>query len=292
VESVLGQTYENLEIIVIDDGSTDNCLDSIADLKDPRIKRLRQDNQGKSVALNRALRVMSGAFYAIHDSDDLSYPHRIERQVAAMQKHPEVAGVFAGHDLIINGRRLAPRFAPKSVEECRKCVADMIMPAHDPTAMFRVSAVSDFEYDPTLRIGQGWDYILRVGEQLPLMVVGECLYSYRINPSSNTRSNAQRTTEKKQMVLQRAFARRNMPFQGVSEPGAAAPSTKDYGVVPHFMESVLDHRRAGRPLRALSIAGTCVLLRPSAISYYKPLAYCFAPFGVIERHRRRRARRQ
>lgn len=290
LESILEQTYENLEIILIDDGSTDNCLDTVADMKDPRIMRLRQDNQGKSVALNRALKVMSGVFYAIHDSDDLSYPHRIERQVAAMQERPELAGVFVGHDLIINGRRVAPRFSCKSVEECRRCVDAMIMPAHDPTAMFRVSAVRDIAYNPALRIGQGWDYILRVGEQLSLMVIGACLYSYRINLSSNTRSNLGHTMKKKQMVLDGAIARRGIPQPGCLSIRPSSVITKDYGVVPHFMESVLDLRRAGRVGEALRTAAFCLRLHPIDPYYYKPLAYFFAPFGVIERHRRRRAR--
>lgn len=83
VQSILSQTYSNLEILIIDDGSTDHCMDTIADLKDPRIRVISQENAGKAVALNRALAVLSGEFYAIQDADDVSYPTRIERQVRA-----------------------------------------------------------------------------------------------------------------------------------------------------------------------------------------------------------------
>ena len=61
-------------------------------------------------------------------------------------------------------------------------------------------------------------------------------------------------------------------------------------VVPHFMESVLDLRRAGRTAEALRTAIFCLRLHPLDPYYYKPLAYFVAPFGIIERYRRRRAR--
>lgn len=287
LESVLSQTYDNLEIILIDDGSTDGCLDTIYDIEDTRIKILRQENAGKSVALNNALEVISGDFYAIHDADDLSYPTRIERLVTAMDNNPEVAGVFSGYDLILNGKRVAPRFRYKGIEQCRRDIDNMQMPSHDPTAMFRTSMVAGFKYDPDLRIGQGWDYILRVGEKLPLVVIDECLYSYRCNINSNTRSNASRRQEKVALVLKRAYRRRCVDKCILQNTPANNSGHRDreYGIVPHFMESVLDLRYTGRYVLAIKTAVQCVKLHPMDILYYKPLTYSFLPLNIIKRYR-------
>jgi glycosyltransferase involved in cell wall biosynthesis len=284
LESVLCQSYKNLEIIIINDGSTDGCFESIADIRDSRIKILRQNNAGKSVALNRALEIAGGRFYTIQDADDLSYPARIERLVETMAEYPHIAGVFSGYDLIIQGRRIAPRFRDKGTEECREDIEQMRMPSHDPTVMFRMSMVKDLKYDPDLRIGQGWDYILRVGEQYPLMVLGECLYSYRINPSSNTRSDAKRKAEKVQAVLKKTYARRGQSYLP-EHKRAVSENEQLYGVVPHFMESVLDLRRTGRFFAAFKTAFSCIKLHPSSVRYYKPLIYVLLPLKLIEQYR-------
>ena len=98
VLSIVNQTYRNLDIIIVDDGSTDDSLDTITDLlDDSRIRVFRQANAGRSVALNRALDLVQGEFYAIQDQDDISDPTRIQKQLEAMLSRPELAAVFCGY---------------------------------------------------------------------------------------------------------------------------------------------------------------------------------------------------
>ena len=94
---------------------------------------------------------------------------------------------FCGHELILDGKHVAPTFTTKDSARCRHDMVEMHMPAHDPTAMYRVSMVEHLRYDENLRIGEGYDYILRMGERFPMKVVGECLYSYRVNIEALTR---------------------------------------------------------------------------------------------------------
>jgi len=291
VQSILSQTYSNLEILVIDDGSTDSCIDSIADLNDPRVHIITQEHSGKSVALNRGLDELSGAFYAIHDADDISHPQRIERQTQCILQKTELAAVFTGHDIIFNGRHLAPRFAAKSVEQCRQDIEHIRMPAHDPTGMFRVLMVRNIRYEPSLKIGIGMDHVLRVGELYPMMVLGDCLYSYRVHFDSMTRHNP---TQRKQMVrevLRRACERRGYdPAEHLASPESPPPAKfrhrdKETGIVPHFMESVLDLCRAGRKWQAMKTALACLQLHPCDPYYYKPLAYFLAPLALIRYYR-------
>ena len=91
VQSVLTQSYENLEVIVVDDGSSDNSRDILARLaeSDPRINVLHQDNSGVSSARNTGIRASQGEYIAFLDSDDRWYPEKLEKQLEAISEHTE-----------------------------------------------------------------------------------------------------------------------------------------------------------------------------------------------------------
>jgi glycosyltransferase involved in cell wall biosynthesis len=252
---------------------------TLSDIDDPRLRRVRQNNGGKPVAMNRALELVRGDFYALLDADDLSHPHRLKRQVACLVDHPAIAGVFCGHELILEDRAIAPTFRAKSMEQCAQEIARGWMPAHDPTAMYRVSLVKDFRYTEDLPIVEGHDYILRVGERFPLMVVGECLYGYRIHPQSVTKKDPARRIRLTQEVLNRMCDRRGVP-RPTFEPNRVAsdrPWDADNDIVSHFTASVADLVNAGRHLDALRVGIASWRLHPMSAYYGKPFVYALLP---------------
>src|SRR5436309_1568471 len=93
IESALRQTYANLELVVVDDGSSDNTR-AIVEGFGARVRYLYQENAGVTAARNLAMRVARGEFLAFLDSDDLWQPWRIESQVAALRRHPEAGLVW------------------------------------------------------------------------------------------------------------------------------------------------------------------------------------------------------
>lgn len=98
LQSLLAQTYRNLEIIVVDDGSDDQTAAVVAAVagQDARVRLLRPPHPGGPyVARNHALNQASGKFITVHDADDWSHPQKIERQVALMEKRPELMGCFS-----------------------------------------------------------------------------------------------------------------------------------------------------------------------------------------------------
>jgi glycosyltransferase involved in cell wall biosynthesis len=94
LESMVNQTYHNLEIIVINDASTDNSLEIAESFKDPRIKIVNNErNLGLVGVLNKGISFCTGAYIARMDADDISLPTRIEKQLCYFQQYPDVAMV-------------------------------------------------------------------------------------------------------------------------------------------------------------------------------------------------------
>lgn len=89
IESILSQTYKNIELIIIDDGSTDDSASTIRRYNDPRILSVQQDNQGLAATLNRAISMASGTYLARQDADDISYKTRLDKQVKFLENNIE-----------------------------------------------------------------------------------------------------------------------------------------------------------------------------------------------------------
>lgn len=97
VDSCINQTYENIEIIVIDDGSTDNTKEVLSKYNsDERFKYIYQENQERSVARNHGLEIAKGEYIQFLDSDDEIYPTKIEKQVNFLSVNPEYFLVYCG----------------------------------------------------------------------------------------------------------------------------------------------------------------------------------------------------
>lgn len=94
LESVVGQTYRPLEIIVVDDGSRDGTPEVVERFADQGVRLIRQENAGPSAARNRGIAAATGAYIAFLDADDLWLPEKIGRQVEIMEQHPEMGLLF------------------------------------------------------------------------------------------------------------------------------------------------------------------------------------------------------
>jgi glycosyltransferase involved in cell wall biosynthesis len=112
LESALTQTYRPLEIVVVDDGSTDDTPALLAEFGD-KIRSIRQQNSGSAAARNAALRAARGELIAFLDADDLWLPRKLAVQVDYLRDHPEVDLVATRWLTLTEGTPAAPKEAPE-----------------------------------------------------------------------------------------------------------------------------------------------------------------------------------
>ncbi|MDQ1639510.1 MAG: hypothetical protein QOF62_2849 [Pyrinomonadaceae bacterium] len=119
LRSVQAQSYQFWECIVVDDGSTDETGNTVRSFskEDPRIKYIRQDNQGLAAARNTGIRKASGEYFQFLDADDLLEPHKFERQVRFLEQHSHVDIVFGDARYFHSEHPEERLFSPEAANE-------------------------------------------------------------------------------------------------------------------------------------------------------------------------------
>lgn len=290
VESILAQTWTDLELFVVDDGSSDSTFSRVSALSDPRLHLSRQENRGKSPTLNSLLERAAGQYIAIQDSDDVSEPTRLELQVKQFEADPSLGVVMCGHSLIIDGKVVAPRARFLSKEQCREEIGAYRMPAHDPTMMFRADLARKIRFDEELYLGEGLDFILQMGELSEILVIGEALYQYRIHSASITKRASESKARQLMTVINKARVRRGLDLWSYDEFDAEYGPyirDKDNNLSGHFTDSAYQSVISGRRREAFSTAISAIAYVGKSKSYLKPLVYALSPKRVVVEARAR-----
>ncbi len=176
VDSVLNQSYGNIEIIVVDDGSTDNTP-GILSSYNGKIKILRQQNSGASAARNMGISKASGDFISFLDSDDLWEKNKIALQMECFQNNPEI-------DVCLCNTKI---FSEKEIINLdRKYI--IATPYHLCSILIRKDALDKVGYFRTdLKFGEDTDFFLRINKMgIPLKILQDKLVSIRIHKNNLT----------------------------------------------------------------------------------------------------------
>ena len=184
VESVLQQTYDDFEFIVVDDGSTDDSAAYIASVADPRIKLVRRENGGTAAAANEGLGHCSGEYTARVDDDDLSLPTRFEKQVRFLDEHPDV-GLVGTQMAPLGARGVGPSLRlPTTHDEIYRALLEGRHGLGHANIMLRTELLKSIGGYWSLRLQDAWDMMLRMGEVSRLAVIDEVLHHYRVHTGS------------------------------------------------------------------------------------------------------------
>jgi glycosyltransferase involved in cell wall biosynthesis len=233
VESLLAQTFEDFELVFVDDGSTDGTPRIVRGLaeRDPRIRLISRPNTGIVRARNEALQASQGEFLAVMDSDDVALPRRLESQVSYMREHPECVALGC-LTLVIDpdGDPLCywnPEQTHEEIDALHLTGGPRGTIICNPTAMLRADAVRALGgYRKEYETSEDHDLFLRLAEVGRLANLPEPLQKYRMHPNNvgHARKRQQNRTAKAAILdacRRRGLTARPDPFYDLpARPGS------------------------------------------------------------------------
>jgi glycosyltransferase involved in cell wall biosynthesis len=209
LKSVLQQTFTDFEVLIIDDGSTDNIVQWTGELVDSRVKLIVQQNQGASVARNTGIAQAQGEYIAFLDADDLWEPTKLEKQVHCLEENPEIGLVHTNMLLIDWQGKSSGRVMKSNAEgDALKQLLKQNTIATSSVIVRNDCLKTVGEFDRNLRYSQDWDMWVRIAARYPLAVIKEPLVSYRQHPNNAT---------KNWQMLEQGFGMIEKLFQSVSQ---------------------------------------------------------------------------
>lgn len=260
VESALGQTYPNIEVIVVDDGSTDNSLEVLEKYRD-RIKIIEQKNSGVCVARNRGVAESKGEYVAFLDADDVWLPEKIELQIDVFENDSTVS--FSNTGAITIGTdgtqigELSPGMTGR-VTEGLLLFEQSVMVAPASTGFIRKETFLALNgFDARLSTAADWDFCFRASLLGPFGFVDAPVVKYRLH-GNNMHGNI--SLMEKDMVLcyLKAFA--------ANDPALARIRSRSYGNLYRVLAG--SYFRAGKYVDFLRTAAKSVWYRPAGIGYF------------------------
>lgn len=193
VRSALAQTVHDLQVVVVDDGSTDRTAELVMGIDDARLRLLRQPNAGVGAARNRGAAEVGGDLIAFLDADDVWAPNKLEHQLAALDRHPEWAcvGTFM-HHIDLEGRRLGVSGEPLDAAARVRVARAELLPCPLSSVLFRRRVWESLGgFDETLvkhvpAMVEDLDLMARLAMRYAFGVLPVALGGYRIHGSSGS----------------------------------------------------------------------------------------------------------
>ncbi|MGB3624300.1 MAG: glycosyltransferase [Henriciella sp.] len=207
VLSVLDQDYSNLEVIAVDDGSTDSTVNVLRGIRDPRLRILSNfGTRGPSAARNFGVRHTTAPWIAFQDSDDLWRPARLSRQMPRLASGSWIGG-FCGMEVKLGSQIDSPvidRYPrPGTAPRSSRVLPDLLRNSIVSTQML-ILRRDVFElvggFDETLSALVDWELMLRVAPEGPIDFLAENLVVQRLSPNSITWMSARRVAAQQQVL--------------------------------------------------------------------------------------------
>ncbi|HLP19728.1 MAG TPA: glycosyltransferase [Chitinophagales bacterium] len=208
IDSILGQTFTDFELVIINDGSTDNSEEIIKRYKDPRIRYVNNEVNLKLIAtLNKGIALCNGKYIARMDADDISEPDRFLLQHTFMESHPEVAlcgswfqpiGAISAGPVKYTGSHDA--IMMKMLYQCHFC---------HPSVIWRKAMIETMDpwFDASFIHAEDYEFFSRIGEKFKVANIQQVLLHYRYHAGSVSVQNKSTQVNNSIVIKKRMFGK-------------------------------------------------------------------------------------
>ena len=193
IQSILDQTYDNFEIIIINDGSTDESAAIIQKYKDSRMRYYEQVNQGLAATLNRAIKLAKGKYVARQDQDDISLPQRFEKQVDFLESNLDHGMVGTWATIIREDGMADQEHSHPAESSMLKYELLFNNPFVHSSMMIRKDVfdkVGFYSTDKSRQPPEDYELWSRIAREFEVANIPEILHVYREVPNSMSRDGA------------------------------------------------------------------------------------------------------
>lgn len=213
IESVLNQTYKHTEIIVVDDGSTDETAEVVQKYR--QVISVRQENLGLSAARNSGIAKSTGNFIVFLDADDYLYPNALEVNLYFFNLYPFVFFISGGHYRVdVTGNVLPTAPAPRHMGDNYLRLLEGNYIGSEAAVMYKRELFDKLQFDTALDYCEDYEINLRIARQYPCFSHSEIICAYRIHEKNMSR-NKQAMMEAVKKILATHLA--NAPRRAVRE---------------------------------------------------------------------------
>ncbi|SMD36486.1 Glycosyltransferase involved in cell wall bisynthesis [Reichenbachiella faecimaris] len=291
IDSILDQSFQNFELIVSDDGSSDQTRSIIESYDDPRIVVSHNNkNIGKTETVNRLFGMVKGEFLTIHDADDFSNRERFKKQIDFLKSNPEYGVCGTGFKTITEkGEEFDKVLMNQTDQEIRENI-DKHSQIHGPTAVVRTRLI-----DPKLRIYRAYfennyediDFVYRILSISKAYNLREYLYYYRILPNSLCRKKITiKNRNLYKIVLHLTHQRNQKGIDDLMENNLYELNAKFQKITNHYhLDPSLINREAAAYYMYWNLKDKAIIESIKAIykkpllgKNYRTLIYCLRKF--------------
>jgi glycosyltransferase involved in cell wall biosynthesis len=212
LKSVFKQTFNDFEVIVVNDGSSDNIEQWASEIKDPRFKLVSQKNQGLSGARNTGINHSQGEYIAFLDADDLWEPTKLEKQVRSLEANSKAGLIYTWVAYVDERGEPTGRIVKNNAEGdvWQKLTECNIIECGSVAMICRHCFEAVGVFDRNIDAAQDWDMWLRIATYYPFAVVKEPLVRYRQHANNKSKKYA-KVLQDLRIIIERAF--QSAPFE-------------------------------------------------------------------------------
>ncbi len=262
IESVLGQSFSDFELIVIDDGSVDRTVEILSQIKDPRIRVLSYPNRGLAASRNRGIAEASGEYVTFIDADDLWTSDKLQSQYQALQNHPEAAVAYSWSDCIDESSRF---LRPGSHTTLSGNVYPHILVnnfvENGSNVLVRRSIFAEVGlFDESLSAAEDRDMWIRLAARYHFVAVSKPLVLYRISQTSMS-ANVFKQSRESIAVIEKAYSQAPQSLKHLKKRSLA-------NIYKYLTVKALDEKPdSGRARTAVQFLYQAVINDPSLLKH-------------------------